>query len=169
MPRKNAVSTIMTTEVVTLAPGDNAYDAMEKMISAGVDGAPVVDTDGAVVGILSTGDLIVQKSRLHFPTVLSIFGATIELPGEKRQFEEDLRKAIGSTVADVMQPDPVTIGVDDTVEEAATLMHEHDVSRLPVIGDSGLVGIVARFDILRAIVTADQERAADGPASSGES
>lgn len=167
MPRQKSVSTIMTTEVVTLAPGDNAYDAMEKMIASGVDGAPVVDSDGSVVGILSTGDLIVQKSRLHFPTVLSIFGATIELPSEKRHFEEDLRKALGSTVADVMQPDPVTIGVDDTVEEAATLMHQHDVSRLPVMGDSGLVGIVARFDILRAIVSADQERAA-APASSDE-
>ncbi len=161
MPRQKSVSTIMTTEVVTLAPGDNAYDAMEKMIASGVDGAPVVDSDGSVVGILSTGDLIVQKSRLHFPTVLSIFGATIELPSEKRHFEEDLRKALGSTVADVMQPDPVT------VEEAATLMHQHDVSRLPVMGDSGLVGIVARFDILRAIVSADQERAA-APASSDE-
>ncbi|NLD76276.1 MAG: CBS domain-containing protein [Acidimicrobiales bacterium] len=161
MPRENPVSSVMTTEVVTLSPDDNAYQAMEKMVASGVDGAPVVDAQGAVVGILSTGDLIVQESRLHFPTVLSIFGATIELPGEKRQFEDDLRKALGSTVADVMQPDPVTIGVEDTVEEAATLMHEHDVSRLPVIGDSGLVGIVARFDILRAIISADRLRSAD--------
>jgi len=161
MPRENPVSSVMTTEVVTLSPDDNAYQAMEKMVASGVDGAPVVDAQGAVVGILSTGDLIVQESRLHFPTVLSIFGATIELPGEKRQFEDDLRKALGSTVADVMQPDPVTIGVEDTVEEAATLMHEHDVSRLPVIGDSGLVGIVARFDILRSIISADRLRSAD--------
>ena len=156
MPRDNAVSTVMTTEVVTLAPEDNAYEAMEKMVSAGIDGAPVVDEAGSVVGMLSTGDLIVQESRLHFPTVLSILGATIELPGEKRHFEEDLRKALGSTVADVMQADPITIGADDSIEEAATLMHEHDISRLPVIGDSGLVGIVARVDILRAIISADR-------------
>lgn len=161
MPRENPVSTVMTVEVVTLSPGDNAYEAMEKLVAAGVDGAPVVDLDGSVVGILSTGDLIVQESRLHFPTVVSILGATFELPGEKRHFEEDLRKALGSTVADVMQADPITIGADDSVEEAATLMHEHDISRLPVIGDSGLVGIVARVDILRAIISADRARAAD--------
>jgi CBS domain-containing protein len=163
MPRDNPVSTVMTTEVVTLAPGDNAYEAMEKMVAAGVDGAPVVDEHGAVVGILSTGDLIVQESRLHFPTVLSIFGATIELPSEKRHFEEDLRKALGSTVADVMQADPITIGADDSVEEAATLMHEHDISRLPVIGDTGLVGIVARVDILRGILSADRARSTETP------
>lgn len=160
MPRQTPVSKVMTTEVVTFAPDDKAYAAMEKMVAAGIDGAPVVASDGAVVGMLSTGDLIVQESRLHFPTVLSIFGATIELPGEKRQFEEDLRKTLGSTVAEVMQPDPVTIGADDSVEEAATLMHEHDISRLPVVADSGLVGIVARVDILRAIISAD--RASEG-------
>lgn len=160
MPREIPVSQVMTTEVVTFAPDEPAYDAMKTMVEAGVDGAPVVEDDGTVVGMLSTGDLIVQESRLHFPTVLSIFGATIELPGEKRQFEEDLRKSLGGTVAEVMQPDPITIGADDTVEEAATLLHEHDISRLPVVGDAGLVGIIARVDILRAIISADQERRA---------
>jgi CBS-domain-containing membrane protein len=120
----------------------------------------VVDADGTVVGMLSTGDLIVQSSRLHFPTVISILGATLELPSAKRQFEEDLRKSLGSTVDDVMQPDPITIGADDTVEEAATLMHDHDISRLPVVGDRGLVGIVARVDILRGLL--DRHRDADG-------
>jgi CBS domain-containing protein len=166
MPRELPVSAVMTTEVVTLSPGDNAYEAMEKLVAAGVDGAPVVDQEGSVVGMLSTGDLIVQESRLHFPTVVSILGATIELPGEKRHFEEDLRRALGSTVAEVMQPDPVTIGADDSIEEAATLMHQHDISRLPVIGDTGLVGIVARFDILRAIISADRASAAEDGASS---
>jgi CBS domain-containing protein len=160
MPREIPVSQVMTTEVVTFGPDELAYDAMKTMVEAGVDGAPVVEDDGTVVGMLSTGDLIVQESRLHFPTVLSIFGATIELPGEKRQFEEDLRKSLGGTVAEVMQPDPITIGADDTVEEAATLLHEHDISRLPVVGDAGLVGIIARVDILRAIISADQERRA---------
>ena len=59
-----------------------------------------------------------------------------------------------------MQPDPITIGADDTVEEAATLMHDHDISRLPVVGDRGLVGIVARVDILRGLL--DRHRDADG-------
>lgn len=160
MPRQIPVSQVMTVEVLTFAPDDRAYEAMEEMVRRGIDGAPVVDDQGTVVGMLSTGDLIVQQSRLHFPTVLSIFGATIELPSTKRHFEEDLRKSLGGTVADVMQPDPITIGVDDSVEEAATLLHEHDVSRLPVVGDGGLVGIVARFDILRAIISADKAREA---------
>ena len=156
MSRETPVSEVMTREVLTFAPDDQAYEAMETMVDRGIDGAPVVAEGGTVVGMLSTGDLIVQSSRLHFPTVISILGATIELPSAKRHFEEDLRKTLGSTVSDVMQPDPITIGADDTVEEAATLLHDHYISRLPVVGDSGLVGIVARVDILRALLDRDR-------------
>lgn len=152
MSTETPVSEVMTTDVLTFGPADNVVDAMETMVEKGIDGAPVVNDAGEVVGILSTGDLIVQESRLHVPTVISLLGATIELPAGKRHFEEDLRKTLGSRVEEVMQADPITIGVDDTVEEAATLMHDHDVSRLPVIGDEGLVGIVARVDILRGII-----------------
>ena len=155
MSRLSPVSEVMTTDVLTFGPDENAGDAMRTLIERGIDGAPVVAADGTVVGMLSTGDLIVQESRLHFPTIISILGATIELPGAKRNFDDDVRRALGSTVGEVMHPDPITIGADDTVEEAATLMHDHDISRLPVLGDEGLVGIIARFDILRAIIKDD--------------
>ena len=80
MSRQSPVSEVMTTDVLTFGPEDNVEDAMRTLVDRGIDGGPVVDSDGTVVGMLSTGDLIVQNSRLHFPTVISILGATIELP-----------------------------------------------------------------------------------------
>jgi CBS domain-containing protein len=157
MSRQSLVSEVMTTDVLTFGPEDNVAEAMQILVERGIDGAPVVNAEGAVVGMLSTADLIVQESRLHFPTVISLLGATLELPSSKRHFDDDLRRVLGSTVSEVMQADPITIGVDDTVEEAATLMHDHDVSRLPVVGDAGLAGIVARVDILRGILRDDVE------------
>lgn len=157
MSRQSPVSEVMTTDVLTFGPDDNVAEAMQTLVERGIDGAPVVDAQGSVVGMLSTADLIVQESRLHFPTVISLLGATLELPSSKRHFDDDLRRVLGSTVREVMQADPITIGVDDTVEEAATLLHDHDVSRLPVVGDRGLVGIVARVDILRGILRDDVE------------
>lgn len=158
MPRNSPVSVVMTTEVLTFSPEDNVGDAMRTLVERRIDGAPVVDADGAVVGVISTGDLIVSESRLHFPTIIELFGATLELPSSKRRFEEDLRRTLGSTVADVMTREPITVDADDTVEAAATLMHEHDIARLPVIGPEGLVGIVSRVDILREILR-DGDRA----------
>jgi len=145
----------MTTEVLTFRPDDNVGDAMSSLVARSIDAAPVVDDAGSVVGMLSTGDLIVQETTLLVPTILSLFGATLELPSSKRHFEEDLRRALGSTVADVMTPEPVTIGSDATVEDAATSMHDEKVSRLPVVDGGQLVGIVSRTDILRAILSDD--------------
>ena len=53
---------------------------MQRLVDRGVDGAPVVDAAGTVVGMLSTGDLIVQETQLHFPTVISFLGGHVELP-----------------------------------------------------------------------------------------
>lgn len=157
MTRHTPVSEVMTRDVLAFSPDDNVTEAMEALVGRDISGAPVVDENGAVVGVISTGDLIVQESKLHFPTIISIFGATIELPSAKRQFEDDLRRALGSTVREVMHADPITIGADETVEAAATLMHDHDVARLPVVDDGGLVGILARVDILRGILREERD------------
>ena len=153
MPRTTLVSEVMTVEVLAFSPDQKVQEAMQIMVERGIDGAPVVDGDDVVVGMLSTGDLIVQESQLHFPTVISLLGATLELPSSKHRFDADIQKALGSDVGEVMHGDPLTIGPDESLERAATLMHDHDVSRLPVVGGDGrLVGIVARVDILRSII-----------------
>ena len=152
MPRSMPVRDAMTTDVLTFAPDDTVEAAMRTLVDRGIDAAPVVD-GGRVVGLLSTGDLIVAEGQVHVPTVFSLLGASIELPGERKRFEEDLRRALGGTVGDVMTRDPHTVGPDATLEEAATLLHEHDVSRLPVVDDDALLlGILARGDIIRAMI-----------------
>ena len=151
MPRKTPVRDVMTTDVLTFSPDDTVQDATARLVERGVDGAPVVE-GGRVVGMLSTDDLLVQETSLHYPTVISLFGAYLELPSSHRRFEEDLRKAVGARVGDVMAADPVTCAPDDPLERAATLMHEHGVGRLAVVEAGRLVGIVARGDILRAVM-----------------
>ena len=152
MPRSTLVREVMTTEILTFVADDRVQDAYERLMDRGVDGAPVVDGTGAVVGMLTTDDLLVQETKLHYPTVVSLFGAYLELPSSHRKFEQELRKAVGAKVGDVMTAHPHTCSPDDTLERAATLMHEHEVSRLPVTEGGKLVGIVARGDVLRAVM-----------------
>jgi predicted transcriptional regulator len=156
VPRTTPVRQIMTTDVVTLDPSDTVEAAARILTERGIGGAPVVDADGRVVGLLEDDDLIVQDAKLHFPTVISVLGAYIELPSAQRQFEDELRKAVGATVVDVMDPDPPTCTEDDTLEEVATVMHEHNRSRLPVVRAGKLVGVISRGDIVRAIVRTER-------------
>lgn len=150
MPASTAVREIMTTDVLTFGPDDDVRSAMEQLVDRGVDGGPVLDASGAVVGVLTTGDLIVRESRLHFPTVISVLGASIEL--KSRGFDDDLEKALGAKVRDVMSHPAVTCPIDASVQDAATLMHDERVARLPVVDGDRLVGIVSRGDILRGML-----------------
>lgn len=152
MPRPTLVREVMTTDVLTFGPDEPVEDAYRRLSDRGVDGAPIVDGDGDVVGMLTTGDLLVQETKLHYPTVVSLFNAYLELPSSHRKFEKELRKAVGASVADVMTAEVHACSPDDTLERAATLMHEHDVSRLPVTEGHRLVGLIARGDILRAVM-----------------
>lgn len=153
MPRNLAVRDIMTAEVVSFRATDEVSQVMHTMVDRGIDGAPVIDDDDVVVGVITTGDLIVKQSRLHFPTVIAILGASFEF--KPKDFEENLEKALGSKVTDVMAHPAITIEASATVEDAATLMHEERVSRLPVVESGRLVGIVSRVDVLRGILTDD--------------
>jgi CBS domain-containing protein len=162
------VKSVMTAEVVSFGVDEVVEAAMRRLVERGVDAGPVVDADGRVVGILSTGDLVVEEARLHFPTVVNFLGVNVTLPFDKKSLDDSVSKALGATVGEVMTADPVCIHVDATVEDAATLLHDHNVSRLPVVDlDQRLVGIVARGDIVRAIIAEGDRRAGGEPGTDG--
>jgi len=153
MPRNTLVRQVMTTDVLTFRPTDKVEAAARALSERKLGGAPVVDDAGTVLGLLEDDDLIVQDTRLHFPTVISLFGGYLELPSSLRHFEADLRKAVGATVGDVMDADAPTTGPDDTLENVATVLHDRNASRMAVVDDDGvLMGIVSRGDLVRAIV-----------------
>lgn len=151
--REMPVREVMTVDVVTFAPTDIVQVAMQQLVDRGVDAGPVVDASGAVVGMLSTGDLIVEEARVHFPSVVNFLGVNVTWPFDHKELDDTMSKALGATVGEVMTAKPFTVTVDASVEEAATVMHDQNVSRLPVLdADGRLAGIVARGDIVKAIV-----------------
>lgn len=158
MPRSMLVRQVMTPRerVLAFRPDDRVEDAARAMAERGIGGAPVVDGDDRVVGMLSDDDLIVADARLHVPTVITVLGAYIELPGERSRFEEELHKAVGATVGEVMSRHPVTCSPDDTLEQVATVLHERGLSRLAVVDEQArLVGIVSRGDLVRALIAGE--------------
>jgi CBS domain-containing protein len=152
MERTTPVRDVMTTAVLTFRPDDSVETAARQLSERRLGGAPVVEASGTVLGLLEDDDLIVQDAKLHLPTVITVLGAYIELPSSQRHFEEDLRKAVGATVGDVMDRKAPTCSEDATLEEVATVLHERNASRLPVVRDGKLVGIVSRGDIVRSLI-----------------
>ncbi|CAN5222256.1 CBS domain-containing protein [soil metagenome] len=152
MPRDTSVTEVMASPVLTVEAGATVEEAITRLTERGVTGAPVVDADQRVVGLLDESDLVLSEARVHAPTIVHVLGAYIPLPGEQRRFDDEVRRALGQTVADVMHDDPAVVRVDGTVEDVATLLVERDVSRVPVVDDDGRpVGIITRGDIVRLI------------------
>jgi CBS domain-containing protein len=159
----NLVADHMTADVLTLGVDEAVPDAVRKLVELGVDGAPVVDAQGRLVGMLSASDVMVQDAHLHLPTIVTLFGVSVEMPGAAARYDHDIRRALASTVGELMAPDPVVIRPDATMTDAATQMHDADISRLPVVDESGhVVGIVARGDVLRSLIGTDPDRAPAG-------
>jgi CBS domain-containing protein len=152
MPRELPVTQVMTADVLAVRPDDLVEEVVRRFAERDISGAPVVDDDGRLVGLLDDSDLIVSDARLHAPTVVELFGAYLTIPGEWRRYEDELRHALGRTVGEVMHEDPPSVRTDATVEDVATLIMDRNVSRIPVVdADRRVVGVVTRGDLVAAM------------------
>lgn len=144
------VKNVMVKDVIFLKPGMPVSEAAEIFVKNDINGAPVLDDENKLVGIVTDSDLLMQDVRVHFPTSIQLLAGTILLGSEKK-FEERFRRAIGAKVADVMTKEVHTAHMDDTLEDVATLMAEKGIGRVPIMDDNKVVGIVTKRDIIKTL------------------
>jgi len=110
----------------------------------------VVDQGGKLVGILSEADLMWREAGVTPPPYITILDSVIYLENPAK-YERELHKALGQTVGEVMsQKHLITTQAEKPLREAAQLMHERTVHRLPVLDAAGqVIGILTRGDIVR--------------------
>lgn len=144
------VRDIMKPDVITVGPDATIRELAGILADRNISGVPVVDEDGRVLGMVSESDVIMQDAEFHFPYYIQFLESVIYLQSLSR-FEERFRKTFGSKVSEVMSDKLVQVAPDESIHDAATLMADHKVDRLPVIDGERLVGIVTRGDIVRAI------------------
>jgi len=143
------VADLMSSPAKSLTPATTVADAADRFAEHGFGAMPVVDDAGALVGLLRDDDLLVSETALHSPTVISFFSADLVWPPAAHKYEEELRKFVGATVGDIMSTEFPTIASSGSVEDLATLMHDAQVTHVPVVDDGSLVGMVARGDLIR--------------------
>ncbi|MDA8139075.1 MAG: CBS domain-containing protein [Desulfobacteraceae bacterium] len=142
---------IMTREVITLTPETDIAKAAKILLDNGINGAPVVDDTGRVLGILCQSDLVVQQKRVPVPTIFTLLDGFVSLTSSK-QIEKQVRKIAALTVAEAMTADPISIAPETELETIASLMVDKRFHTLPVIDKGRLVGIVGKEDVLRTLL-----------------
>lgn len=147
------VRDVMTTSVLAVHPETTLKEVARLLVEHRISGLPVVDDAGRVVGLVSEADLLVkeQDPGAYAPGPLDrIFGES-----------EDLRllrsKVEARTAGDAMTAPAITIEASRSLHQAAGIMIERRVNRLPVLEDGRLVGIVTRADLVRAFVRSDDQ------------
>lgn len=148
------IKDIMTSDIVTVREDDTVEKCANLLITHNLSGLPVLDESGKVKGIVTEGDLIRRASRVKGPAALEVLGGIFYLESPKK-FMDDLIKTMGNSAKDIMTKDVITVDPDKTVEEAATLLVQNKIKRLPVIDKEGnLIGIVSRKDIMNYLFMA---------------
>lgn len=145
------VREVMTSDVVSVPPAMRLKELAALLSERRISGVPVVD-EGTLVGVVSEADILAKQvgRPLSQRTPLDwIFG---ERPGPG-----ELRRRAATTVAQAMTTPAVTVEAGRSVREAAALMVDRGVNRLPVMEAGRLVGIVTRADLVRAYLKQDDE------------
>ncbi len=145
------VRDIMTTQVITLTPDTSIVNAAKILLEEKINGAPVVDDGGRLVGILCQSDLIAQQKKIPIPTLFTFLDSVIQLSSAK-QIEKQIRKIAALTVAEAMTPQPITVHPDVGLEAVAALMVDSNLHTLPVVEGTRLVGIIGKEDVLRTLL-----------------
>ena len=143
---------IMTKEVITVTPETTVTELAMLLASKDISGAPVLDSSGALVGVVTQNDLIDQKKKVHIPTVITILDSVFYLENPDKM-EKEMKKIAGATVGDIYTKKPRTVNEETLIDEIATLMAEKNVHTLPVMRGESLVGVIGKKDIIRTLIS----------------
>jgi CBS domain-containing protein len=142
---------LMTSEVITVTKETTVRELAELFVSNRISSVPVVDATGTLIGMVSENDLIEQDKSVHLPTVVSLFDWVFYLESE-RKFTQELKKMTGQTVGELYVSEVTTVTPASPINEIADLLSAKGSPALPVVEGGRLVGIVARIDLIRAML-----------------
>jgi CBS domain-containing protein len=124
---------VMTGGVECVGENESVLDAARKLADLDVGSMPICGEDNRLKGMLTDRDIVVKVLAAG-------------------------KDPAGTTAGELGEGKPVTIGADDSVDEALRTMIDHKVRRLPVIDGHELVGIVSQADLATNI---DEEKVGD--------
>ena len=151
------VASVMKKPIV-INQNSNIMDVIELFRKYKISGAPVVDNDNVIVGIISESDIIKtltthdEDINIILPSPFDLIELPLKTTLKIEEFKEDIQNALKTKVKDVMTKDVITISPDTSINEAANIMVKNNIKRLPVIKNGTLVGIITRGDLMEALI-----------------
>jgi CBS domain-containing protein len=157
-------SDVMTSNVISVTPDMTVREVARIFVDNGISGAPVVDPDGHVAGMISEGDLLrrseigtEERTRTSW---LDLWSASHEA--------RDYIKTHAVKVRDVMTAGVVSVQPETPLGEVAGILETRRIKRVPVMKAGQIVGIVSRANLVQALASVPDEPSTDVTLSDGE-
>ena len=150
------VSDVMTRRVLSVGPDDTVENAANLMLRHGISGLFVVDAKGTLAGVVTEGDLLRRDeigTERHRPWWLRVLVS----PGKQAL---DFTRTHGRKVSDIMTPEVICVAIDTPLEVVVETMEKQRIKRVAVTENGHMVGVVARSDLLRALLSREREKQA---------
>jgi CBS domain-containing protein len=146
---------VMTRNVVSVTPETTVREVARIFVDNRISGAPIVESDGSLVGMISEGDLLrrneIGTDERTRTSWLDLWSANHEA--------RDYIKSHATAVRDVMTLDPVTVQPDTPLGEVAGILETRRIKRVPVVDAGRLVGIVSRANLVQALASVPDQPA----------
>jgi CBS domain-containing protein len=143
-------ATLMTPNVISVLPGDTVPEIAAKLTRHNISGAPVIDSSGKLLGIVSEGDLIRAFGARSAAKPIGWLDMLAEGKDFAKAFLDDIRHD-SHKASEIMTRDVITAQEDTSLPEIADLLSMHGVKRVPILRGEHVVGIVSRADIVHAL------------------
>ena len=148
---------IMTKNVICVNPDMRINELNKAFIKDRITGAPVVDENGDLIGVVSKSDIVNYdlKKGMHATSMSDYYSS----PGlEPQQMTDDFIKTdtltfVDATVKDIMKPSVVTAQPDDSIQDLSREMYDKKIHRLVIVEGNKVAGIVSTLDILKIVGT----------------
>jgi len=147
---------MMVKNVMTFRSSDKLSKVSKSFAEHRISGAPVVDDEGKVIGIISEHDIIKLGEKYpgvwtplehHLPLAISLSIKDYELEKVVKALKEVSDREVG----EVMSKKVLTASPKMGLGEIARMMEKHKINRIPVVDKEGrLLGLVARADVVKA-------------------
>jgi len=141
----------MTRDVITVTPETTLRELADILAARKINGLPVIDDDGTVVGVVCESDLVDQNRPLHIPTVFVILDSIIPLENPWR-LEKEFKRLTATTVGEIYSHPAITVEPGTDVSEVAQIMSDKKIYTIPVVDRGKLVGVIGKADVIRSLL-----------------
>lgn len=152
-PPHLTIADVMSRNVAHVHPETPVAEVVTLLIDRALRSVPVIATDGGVVGIITDGDLL-SRGATELPLEIQR-----QLPLAERANQVASLADRAHSAADLMTRNPTTLPANMPLAQAAALMADRRLKRMPVIDDAGrLVGMASRYDLLKTVAEGLRQR-----------